>query len=110
MTGAVVVLLLVLTSRSGVIAVAITVYVPGSAGAVRFAAIVPEAPAVNVPTLTFAACDVVLPVAKEMVTATEFAVALPTLLTVSWSDVVRPVVRGAVPSLSVLATRSALGA
>jgi hypothetical protein len=78
-------------------------------GAVSVVATVPDAPAASVPTLMFAIRDVVPPAASEMATATDWAVAVPRLLTVSVSGVVLPVLMVYVPSLSELGTTSAIG-
>jgi hypothetical protein len=106
----VVVLFAVLTSRPAVVAVAITVYVPGRVGAVRVVATFPDAPGGSVPTLILAARDAVPAAAVDIVTTTECAVPRPRLLTVSWSRVVAPLLSVAAPSVRELGTMSASGA
>jgi hypothetical protein len=77
-------------------------------GAVSVVATVPDAPAESVPTLILAAFDVAASDTSEIVTATDLAVALPSLATVSWTGVVAPAFTVAFPSLSALGTMSAL--
>src|SRR5687767_11365002 len=59
--------------------------------------------------LRLAARDVVAPDTSEIVTATDWAVAVPLLATVSCSGVVAPAWTVALPSLNELGTMSALG-
>ena len=61
-------------------------------------ATVAEAPADSVPTLMLAPRAVVAPDTSEMVTATDWAVAVPRLATASWSVVVPLVFKMALPS------------
>jgi hypothetical protein len=80
----------VFSSGVTVAAVAITLYVPGSTGALSIVDIVPDVPPTSVPRVIRVACETVPPADSEIVTITDSAVAVPRLLTVTCSGVVKP--------------------
>jgi hypothetical protein len=92
------------------VAAAVTVYVPGSVGAFNVVIAVVEAPAGNDPSERVTTGEVAPAIVTDIATLTELAGPRPRFVTVSWSGIVPPTLITLVPSDSLLATMSGLGA
>jgi len=92
-------------SRLGVVAFAMTVYVPGTVGAETVVTTAADWPGISVPSEILSnSVDAI-----EIVTVTELALPLPRLVTMRFNGVVAPLLTLTLPSFSEVGTRSDFG-